>query len=62
MSDQTHLEALKAKHKACEAQLAEAISHASSSDQEIARIKHRKLQLKDEIAELEVRLRSSAAA
>lgn len=62
MSTQTHLEALKAKHKACEAQLAEAISHASASDQEIAGIKHRKLQLKDEIASLESRLRSTAAA
>lgn len=62
MSTQTHLEALKTKHRACEAQLAEAVSHASSSDQEIAEIKHRKLQLKDEIAGLEARLRSSAAA
>lgn len=62
MSDQTHLEALKAKHKACEAQLAEAASHASASDQEIATIKHRKLRLKDEIAELESRLRSTALA
>ena len=62
MSTQTHLEALKAKHRACDAQLAEAVSHASSSDQEIAEIKHRKLQLKDEIAGLEARLRASAAA
>lgn len=62
MSTQTHLEALKTKHKACEAQLSEAISHASASDQEIAEIKHRKLQLKDEIAELEASLRATAAA
>jgi hypothetical protein len=61
MSTQTHLDALKAKHKACEAQLAEAISHASSSDQEIAKIKHRKLKLKDEITEIETRLGSSVA-
>ena len=59
MSTQTHLEALKSKHKACEAQLAEAIAHASASDQEIAQIKHRKLVLKDEIVELEERLRSA---
>lgn len=59
MSTQTHLEALKSKHKACEAQLAEAIAHASASDQEIAQIKHRKLVLKDEIVELEGRLRSA---
>ena len=59
MSTQTHLEALKSKHKACEAQLAEAIAHASASDQEIATIKHRKLLLKDEIVELEGKLRSA---
>ena len=62
MSTQTHLEALKAKHKACEVQLAEAVSHASASDQEIAEIKHRKLALKDEIAVLEAGLRATAAA
>ena len=62
MSTQTHLDALKAKHKACEAQLAEAISHASSSDQEIAEIKHRKLQLKDEITAIEAKLQSTADA
>ena len=61
MSTQTHLEALKARHKACEAQLAEAIAHASASDQEIAAIKHRKLALKDEIATIEVKLRSADA-
>lgn len=59
MSTQTHLEALKSKHKACEAQLADAIAHASASDQEIAQIKHRKLLLKDEIVELEGKLRSA---
>ena len=58
MSTQAHLEALKSKHKACEAKLAEAIAHASASDQEIATIKHRKLLLKDEIVELEGKLRS----
>lgn len=62
MSTQTHLDALKAKHKACEEQLADAVSHASSSDQEVAEIKHRKLQLKDEIAAIESRLRSSVSA
>ncbi len=62
MSTQTHLEALKAKHRACEAQLADTVSHASSSDQEIAEIKHRKLQFKDEIAAIEARLGSSVSA
>jgi hypothetical protein len=62
MSTQAHLEAIKAKHKAMEAQLADAVAHASSSDQEIAEIKHRKLQLKDEIAGIEARLNSNISA
>jgi len=61
MTTQAHLEALKTRHKACEAQLAEAIAHASSSDQEIAEIKHRKLRLKDEITTIELKLRSADA-
>ena len=60
MSTQAHLEALKAKHKALETQLADAVAHASSSDQELAEIKHLKLKLKikDEITELEAKLKS----
>ena len=58
----THLDALKAKHKACEAQLAEALTHSSTSDQENAEIKHRKLQLKYQTTSLEARLRSTADA
>ena len=58
MSTQAHLEALKAKHKALEAQLTDAAAHASSSDQELAAIKHEKLQIKDEIAKLEAPLKS----
>ena len=57
MTIQAHLEALKSKHKASEAQLAEAITHAAASDQEIAAVKHRKLAIKDEITTLEVKLR-----
>ncbi len=58
MSTQSHLDALKAKHKALEAQLADAVTHASSSDQELAEIKHLKLKIKDEITELEAKLKS----
>ena len=58
MSTQAHLDALKAKHKALEAQLADAVAHASSSDQELAEIKHLKLKIKDEITELEAKLKS----
>ena len=56
MSVHTRLEALKAKHRASEAELADAMSHPSASDREIAEIKHRKLQIKDEIAHLEAQL------
>ena len=62
MSTQTHLDALKSKHRSLEAKLSEALAHASSSDQEIAGIKHQKLILKDEIAALEAKLRSEAFA
>lgn len=58
MSTQAHLEALKSKHKDLETQLSDAIAHASSSDQELAEIKHRKLKIKDEISEIENRLRA----
>ena len=58
MSTQAHLDALKTKHKALEAQLADAAAHASSSDQELAEIKHLKLKIKDEITELEAKLKS----
>jgi hypothetical protein len=37
-------------------ELAEAMSHPSSSDREIVEIKHRKLQIKDEIAHIEAQL------
>lgn len=53
MSTQAHLEALKAKHQALEARLADAVAHASSSDQELAAIKHQKLKIKDEISQLQ---------
>jgi hypothetical protein len=58
MSNQAHLDALKAKHKVFEAKLADALAHPSSSDAEINSIKHEKLKLKDEIAQLEVQLKS----
>jgi len=57
MTTQAHLEALKAKHKDLEVKLADAIAHASSTDQELAEIKHEKLKIKDEIALLEGRLK-----
>ena len=53
MTLQAHLGELISKHKALEKELAEAIAHPASSDQEIAEIKRRKLKIKDEITRLE---------
>ena len=53
MSLQAHLGELTAKHRALEAQLAEAINHPASTDAEIAALKRKKLKIKDEISRLE---------
>jgi len=52
MPVQSHLVELERKHHALERELLEALAHPSSDDLEIAEIKRRKLQLKDEIARL----------
>lgn len=52
MSMQSHLAELERRHKALEQQLAEALAHPSADDLEIAELKRRKLQVKDEIARL----------
>ena len=53
MSLQSHLSELSAKHQALESQLDSALQHPSMDSVEIARIKRRKLQLKDEIQRIE---------
>ena len=53
MSLQAHLGELHAKHKALEAELADAMNHPASSDAEIAELKRKKLKIKDEISRLE---------
>jgi hypothetical protein len=53
MTLQAHLSELISKHKALEKELADAIGHPASTDQEIAEIKRRKLKIKDEITRLE---------
>ena len=53
MSLQAHLGELHAKHRALEAELADAINHPASSDAEIAELKRKKLKIKDEISRLE---------
>jgi hypothetical protein len=53
MTLQAHLSELISKHKALETELADAVAHPASTDQEIAEIKRRKLKIKDEITRLE---------
>jgi hypothetical protein len=53
MTLQAHLSELISKHRALETELADAIAHPASTDQEIAEIKRRKLKIKDEITRLE---------
>jgi hypothetical protein len=53
MSMQTHLTELEQRHQALEAELAEALAHPSIDGLQIAELKRRKLQLKDQIARLQ---------
>ena len=53
MSMQTHLAELEQRHRALEAELAEALAHPSIDGLQIAELKRRKLQLKDQIARLQ---------
>jgi hypothetical protein len=61
MSIQAQLKALKDQYKQVEADLADALLHPSSSFEEIVALRQKKLVLKDEIAAVEERLRSSFA-
>jgi hypothetical protein len=56
MSLQAHLSELAAKHKALESELADALAHPASTDQEIAELKRKKLRIKDEITRIESQL------
>ncbi|MFO1090393.1 MAG: DUF465 domain-containing protein [Hyphomicrobiales bacterium] len=56
MSLQSHLSELQAKHQVLEKELADAMAHPSSSDNELAELKRKKLKLKDEITKLEQQL------
>lgn len=53
MTVQAHIETLKKKHQALDAELASAKISPSVDDVEISEIKRRKLSLKDEITRLE---------
>src|SRR5262245_14581964 len=52
MSIEAHLAELERRHRALEAEIAEARAHPSIDDLEIVRLKRRKLLLKDEIVRL----------
>jgi hypothetical protein len=56
MSLQAHLSELAAKHKTLESELADALAHPASTDQEIAELKRKKLRIKDEISRIESQL------
>jgi hypothetical protein len=53
MSMQSHLVELEKRHRALEAELAEAMAHPSTDDATIAELKRRKLLVKDEIVRLQ---------
>ena len=57
MSMQAHLAQLEQTHASIESEIHEALKHPSIDDLELAELKRKKLQLKDEIA----RLRSTAS-
>jgi len=54
MSMETHLAELERRHRALEAEIAEARAHPSVDDLEIVELKRRKLLVKDEIARLQL--------
>ena len=53
MSIEAHLAELERRHRALEAEIAEARSHPSIDDLQIVELKRRKLLVKDEIARLQ---------
>ncbi|HXL48003.1 MAG TPA: DUF465 domain-containing protein [Xanthobacteraceae bacterium] len=54
MSIEAHLAELERRHRALEAEIAEARSHPSVDDLQIVQLKRRKLLVKDEIARLQM--------
>jgi hypothetical protein len=52
MSIESHLAELQRRHAVLEDQIRDAIAHPSVADAEVAELKRRKLQLKDEIAKI----------
>jgi len=54
MSIESHLAELERRHEALSRQIDQAMNHPSADTLELAAMKRRKLQLKDEIARLKV--------
>ena len=54
MSLEAHLAELERRHRALDAEIAEARSHPSVDDLQIVELKRRKLLVKDEIARLQL--------
>ena len=54
MSMQAHLAELEKRHRALDSEISEALAHPSTDDLKIVELKRRKLQVKDEIARLQV--------
>jgi hypothetical protein len=52
MAIESHLAELEKRHEALKTEIYEALTHPSSDDLEIAELKRRKLQIKDEIERL----------
>lgn len=52
MSLQAHLAELEKRHEGIKREIEDALAHPSVDDLEIAELKRRKLQLKDEIAKI----------
>jgi hypothetical protein len=52
MSSQSHLTDLEQRHSSLEHQIKEALRHPSTDDLELAGLKRKKLQIKDEIVRL----------
>jgi len=52
MASSTHLSELEQRHRMLEDELAEALQHPSTDDFKLSELKRRKLQLKDQIAQL----------
>lgn len=56
MSLQAHLAELEKRHESLKREIEDALAHPSVDDLEIAELKRRKLQLKDEIARVKMDL------